>query len=142
MTISSDIQSLFGCITSDSQSQDDVVPLYLEEKYKLIGVIENIREKDECDLYEIAGLLNCIVNSDEEEVRETALRVICEKSNNQEVKKIAMIVSSFDKDDDVITTMLEEANDFDLTFAKEMASRFADHPDISVSTYANGILKR
>lgn len=145
MIFSNETRYLFGCLDELSEPEKGVVPSYLEDKYKLIGAIENIREKG-CDLYEMAGLLRCLSSNDEEEVREVALRAICENSDNIELKKIALIISSFDPHEDVLTTMLEESNGLDVDFAKELASRFINHEDVSVSVsvseYANGILKR
>jgi hypothetical protein len=138
MNISNEANYLFGNLECTKKLEKNVVPTYLENKYKLIGSIEELRERD-CDLYEISGLIKCLSSHDDEEVRELALRTICEKASDNELIRVSLVISSFDEDENVLTTMLEKANEFDLNFSKELAKIFLDHEDISVSEYANGI---
>ena len=141
MNMQKDIDALlrFNDLLIDMQG---VVPGYLEQGYARLGVIETIRDSGVATPIAIAALLREIVADDEDEVREAALSVLCEISEDSNMKRIALLMASADQSDRVLTTVLEQANLLDLSFAKELASRLVLHPDPVVSKYASEIMDR
>lgn len=141
MNMQKDIDALlrFNDLLIDMQG---VVPGYLEQGYARLGVIETIRDSGVATPIAIAALLREIVADDEDEVREAALSVLCEISEDSNVKRIALLMASADQSDRVLTTVLEQANLLDLSFAKELATRLVLHPDPVVSKYASGLMDR
>jgi hypothetical protein len=89
MNMQKDIDALlrFNDLFVDVQG---VVPSYLEQGYARLGVIETIRDSCVATPIAIAALLREIVADDEDELRETALSVLCEICEDGEVKRIAI----------------------------------------------------
>lgn len=142
MNIHEEIESLLKSIEMPLKGQKDIVPSYLENRYNRLGAIENIKQHENIDEFGFAALLKVLASDDEEEVREAALSTICTLTKDDSLKKIAIIISSVDQNDRVLTTALEEANNLDLPFAKEIAKKLVSFPDPMVSEYANGILNK
>ena len=142
MTVQQDIEILLGVDEKPHQLQEGVVPIYLEQRYDRLGAVENIRDSGGLDPNALAALIRVLVVDDEEEVREAALSALCEMCDDDTLKRTALVLASVDQNERVLTTVLEQANDLDLTFAKSIASRLVNFPDPVVSDYAEGILKK
>jgi hypothetical protein len=141
MNIQKDIEALLR-LSGQYIEMQGVIPGYLEQGYARLGVIETIRESGVATPTALAALMRVIVADDEEEVREAALSVLCEICEDNSVKRIALLLASADQNERVLTTVLEQSNLLDVSFAKEVASRLVTHPDPVVSKYASGIVSR
>ena len=142
MIISKDVCTLFDpSIINEDELPKGIIPDYLEEQIVLRGIIHNIQEQKRDGFYEIAGLFKCLSSSDEEDVREAALAAICNLCDKKE-KLLAIAIASFDDNENVLSTMLEEANDLEPNIFKPIAKRFINHESDFISDYAQGMLDR
>lgn len=142
MIISKDVFALFdSSIINKDELPKGIVPDYLEEKVVLRGIIHNMQEQKRNGFYEIAGLFKCLSSSDEEDIREVALTAICNLGDEKE-KLLAIAIASFDDDENVLSTMLEEANNLDSSIFKPIAQRFINHESAFISDYAKGMIDR
>jgi len=142
MTVPKDISMLFdfSLIEKDKRAKD-VIPTYLERQTVLRGIIHNIQEQKRASLNEIAGLMRCLSFSDEENVRADALAAICNLGEKRD-KEIAITIASFDENEDVLSVMLEEANNLESNFFKPIAQRFVSYESGFISDYAKGMISR
>jgi len=140
MSFEREIDSLMGFETSISGAKG-VVPAYLESHYNRLGAVENIRESGHASEFALAALIRTIVLDDDEEIREAALSAICEVSESDQAKRLALYLACADAHERVVTTALEQAVAIDISLAKMIAERVVNNPDILVSSYVSQLLK-
>lgn len=141
MTTQKDIDRLLG-IGKTSNYEQNVVPEFLVSRYDKLGAIENIRDARICNPSVAAALIRVLIVDDEDEIRDSAISVLCEICEETYIKRIALLIAAMDQSYGVLTTVLEQANILDDDIALQIASKLMDHEDSMISSYAKAMIER